>query len=49
MHVLGGGVAALAGVDDDDGATLPAELERGSESGGRAADDRNITVPLDGV
>jgi len=45
--VGGGGVARLAGVDDDDRAALAPELERGGESGGRSADDGYVAVALD--
>jgi DNA-binding XRE family transcriptional regulator/quercetin dioxygenase-like cupin family protein len=47
--VGGGGVAWFAGVDDDHRATLAPELEGGGESGGRATDDGNVTVTLDGA
>ena len=49
MHVGGGGVARLAGVDDDDRPALAPELERGGKSGGRSADDGDVAVPLDGA
>ena len=48
MHVGGGGVSRLAGVDDDHRPALAPELERGGESGGRSSDDGNVAVPLDG-
>ena len=48
MHVCGGGVARLAGVDDDHRAALAPELERGGEPGGRSADDGDVAVSLDG-
>ena len=48
MHVGGGRVARLAGVDDDHGAALAGELKRGGESGGRSADDGDVAVPLEG-
>ena len=47
VQVRGGGVARLAGVDDDHRAALATELERGRESGGRSADDRDVAVALD--
>jgi hypothetical protein len=49
VHVCSGGVAWLAGVDDDHGPALAPELECGGESGGRSADDGDVAVPLDGV
>ena len=49
VHVGGGGVARLAGVDDDHRPALAPELEGGGESGGRAADDGDVAVPLDGA
>ncbi len=49
MHVGGGGVAWFAGVDDDHRAALAPELERGGESGGRSADNGDVTVALDGA
>ncbi len=49
VHVRGGSVARLAGVDDDHRSALPTELQRGGESGGRPADDGDIAVPLDGA
>ena len=49
VHVGGGGVARLAGVDDDHRAALAPELERGGESGGRPADDGDVAVALDGA
>ena len=49
VHVCGGGVARLAGVDDDHGPALAPELECGGESGGRSADDGDVAVPLDGA
>ena len=49
VHVGGGGVARLAGVDDDHRPALAPELERGGESGGRSADDGDVAVPLDGA
>ena len=49
VHVGGGGVAGLAGVDDDDRAALAAELEGGGEAGGRPADDGDVAVALDGA
>jgi mannose-6-phosphate isomerase-like protein (cupin superfamily) len=49
VHVRGGGVAGLAGVDDDHGAPLAPELERCGQAGGGPADDRDVAVPLDGV
>ena len=48
MHVCGGAVARLAGVDDDHGPALAPELECGGEPGGRSADDGDVAVPLDG-
>ncbi len=48
VHVCGGGVARLAGVDDDHGSALASELECGGESGGRSADDGDVAVSLDG-
>jgi transcriptional regulator with XRE-family HTH domain len=47
--VCGGGVARLAGVDDDHGPALAPELECGGKSGSRSADDGDVAVPLDGV
>ena len=49
VHVGGGGIARLAGVDDDDRPALAPELERGGEPGGRSADDGDVAVPLDGT
>ena len=49
VHVGGGGVAGLAGVDDDHRPALAPELERGGEPGGRPADDGDVAVPLDGA
>ena len=49
VHVRGGGVARLAGVDDDHRAALATELERGGEPGGRSADDGDVAVALDGA
>ena len=49
VHVRGGGVSRLAGVDDDHGSALAPELERGGEAGGRSSDDGNVAVPLDGA
>jgi quercetin dioxygenase-like cupin family protein len=49
VHVCGGGVARLAGVDDDHRPTLASQLERCCKSGGRTADDGDVAVPLDGV
>ena len=48
VHVRGGGVARLAGVDDDHRAALASELQRGREPGGRSADDGDVAVSLDG-
>ena len=48
VHVCGGGVARLAGVDDDHRPTLASELERRCKSGGRTADDGDVAMPLDG-
>lgn len=45
--MCGGGVARLAGVDDDHGPALAPELECGGKSGGRSADDSDVAVPLD--
>ncbi len=47
--MCGGGVARLAGVDDDHRPTLASELERRCESGGRTADDGDVAVPFDGA
>jgi hypothetical protein len=47
VHVCGGGVSRLAGVDDDHGPALASELECGRKPGGRSADDGDVTVPLD--
>jgi hypothetical protein len=47
VHVLGGRVARLAGVDDDDGAALAAELQGGREPGGRSAHHGDVAVTLD--
>ena len=49
VHVCGGGVARLAGVDDDHRAALAPELQGGGEPGGRSADDGDVAVPLDGA
>jgi hypothetical protein len=49
VHVGGGGVAWLAGVDDDHRPALAAQLEGGREPGGRSADDGDVAVPLDGA
>ena len=49
VHVRRRGVPWLARVDDDPGATLTAELQRGGQAGGRAADDGDIAVPLHGA
>ena len=48
VHVGGGGVARLAGVDDDHRPALASQLEGGGQSGGRPADDGDVAVPLDG-
>ena len=40
-------VPGLAGVDDDHGSPLPAELERGREASGRSADDGDVAVSFD--
>ncbi len=48
MQVCGGGVAGLAGVDDDHGPALTPELEGGGESGRGSADDGDVAVPLEG-
>ena len=37
-----GALRGAAGVDDDDPAPRPAEHERGAQTGGAAADDRNV-------
>ena len=47
VHVQGGGVAWLAGVDDDHGPALAPELECGGKTGGRSADDGDVAMPLD--
>jgi hypothetical protein len=47
VHVGGGGVARLTGVDHDHRAPLAPELEGGGESGGRSADDGDVAVALD--
>ena len=44
LHVGGGGVARLAGVDDGDPAAGAAEHQRGGEAGGAAADDDDVVV-----
>jgi transcriptional regulator with XRE-family HTH domain len=49
VHVCGGRVARLAGVDDDHRPTLASELERRCKSGRRTADDDDVAVPLDGA
>ena len=49
MHVGGGGVARLAGVDDDHRPALAPELKGGGQSGGRSADDGDVAVSLDGA
>ena len=49
VHVGGGGVARLAGVDDDDRAALATQLQGGGETGRRAADHGHVAVPFDGV
>jgi len=45
--VCRGGVARLAGVDDDHGPALAPELECGGKSGCRSADDGDVAPPLD--
>jgi transcriptional regulator with XRE-family HTH domain len=47
VHVCGGGVARLAGIDDDHGPALAPELECGGKSGGRSADHGDVAVPFD--
>ena len=47
VHVRGGGVARIAGIDDDHRAALPAELQGCGQAGGRAADDGDIAVTFD--
>jgi hypothetical protein len=47
--VGGGGVARLAGVDDDHRPPLPPELERSGEAGGRSTNDGDVALALDGV
>ena len=42
-----GRVAWIAGVDDDDGTSLPTELQAGCQPGRRAADDGDVAFPLD--
>jgi hypothetical protein len=49
VHVCGGGVARLTGVDDDHRPALACELESSCKSGGRSADDGDVAVPLDGA
>ena len=44
VQVAGGGVARLAGVDDDNRPALPAELQGGGEAGRRSADHRDVAV-----
>jgi transcriptional regulator with XRE-family HTH domain len=47
VHVRGGRVPGIAGVDDDDGSSLAAELQRRGKAGGRTADDGDVAVALD--
>ena len=42
LHVLGGRVAGRAGVDDDHAAPGPAQHQRCAQTGGAAADDRDV-------
>jgi hypothetical protein len=46
VHVGGGGVSRLTGVDNDDRTTLATELEGGSEARRRPADDDDVAVSL---
>jgi hypothetical protein len=46
VHVRGGSVARLPGVDDDYRATLAAQLEGTGQSSGRSPDDGDIAVSL---
>jgi hypothetical protein len=46
MHVGGRCVAWAGVVDDDDGAPLTCDLERGSKTGTRAADYGDVAVSL---
>ena len=47
MHMRSGSVARIAGVDNDDRPSLSAELQAGSQTGGRAADDSDVAMTLD--
>src|SRR5690606_19526697 len=48
VHVGGGGVARLTGVDHDDRPALAAELEGGGQTGGGATDHRHVAVSFQG-
>ena len=49
LHVRGGGVAWLAGVDDDHAPAGASEHERRAQAGGAAADDRDVVGVSVGV
>ena len=44
VHPRGGGVAGLAGVDDEHGASRAGQGDAGAEAGGTAADDEHVVV-----